>query len=40
MVPACYEVVPMNDLVMMQMNQRRFCVDVRVMRGANCWTDH
>ena len=30
----------MIDLVMMRMDQRMYCKDVSVMRGANCWTDH
>ena len=28
------------DFVVMRQAQRRFCRDVSVMRGANCWTDH
>ena len=28
------------DLIVMRASQRRFCTDVQVMRGANCWTDH
>ena len=28
------------DLVIMRARQRVFCTDVRVMRGANCWSDH
>jgi hypothetical protein len=28
------------DLVIMREKQRMFCTDVRVMRGANCWSDH
>ena len=30
----------MIDLVVMRAGQRMLCTDVRVMRGANCWTDH
>ena len=30
----------MIDFVLMRANQRVHCRDVRVMRGANCWTDH
>ena len=30
----------MIDLVVMRAAQRMLCTDVRVMRGANCWTDH
>ena len=30
----------MIDYVMMRASQRRCCMDVQVMRGANCWTDH
>ena len=30
----------MIDFIMMRANQRVHCRDVRVMRGANCWTDH
>ena len=28
------------DFIIMRQPQRRFCLDVSVMRGANCWTDH
>ena len=28
------------DFVLMKASQRVYCRDVRVMRGANCWTDH
>ena len=34
------EVSHIIDLVMMWMDQRKYCGDVCVMRGANCWTDH
>ena len=30
----------MIDFVVMRADQRVHCSDVRVMRGANCWTDH
>ena len=30
----------MIDYVVMRTNQRKFCNDVQVMRGANCWSDH
>lgn len=30
----------MIDFVVMRADQRVHCRDVRVMRGANCWTDH
>ena len=30
----------MIDLVLLRMNQRFYCTDVQVMRGATCWTDH
>ena len=30
----------MIDFVLMRASQRVHCRDVRVMRGANCWTDH
>ena len=30
----------MTNFVVMRTNQRKFCLDVQVMRGANCWTDH
>ena len=30
----------MLDLIVMRAAQRACCRDVRVMRGANCWTDH
>eukprot|EP00117_Sycon_ciliatum_P039014 scpid35652/ scgid3339/ Craniofacial development protein 2; p97 bucentaur protein len=28
------------DFIIMRQPHRRFCLDVSVMRGANCWTDH
>ena len=30
----------MIDYVIMRADQRVLCVDVQVMRGANCWSDH
>ena len=30
----------MIDYIIMRSNQRSFCTDVQVMRGANYWTDH
>ena len=30
----------MIDFIVMRTSQRRCCLDVQVMRGANCWTDH
>jgi len=30
----------MIDFVVMRSSQRMCCLDVQVMRGANCWTDH
>ena len=27
-------------LVMVRMDHQMYCKDVRVMKGANCWTDH
>ena len=30
----------MIDLVMVRVDHRMYCKDVRVMRGANCWKDH
>ena len=30
----------MIDFLVMRATQRIYCRDVRVMRGANCWTDH
>ena len=30
----------MIDYVVLRASQRVFCTDVRVMRGANCWSDH
>jgi len=30
----------MIDLIVMKSSQRMCCLDVQVMRGANCWTDH
>lgn len=30
----------MIDFVLMRSSQRMCCLDVQVMRGANCWTDH
>ena len=30
----------MIDYVMMRAEQRMFCTDVQVMRGASCWSDH
>ena len=30
----------MIDFVMLRSAQRRHCLDVQVMRGATCWTDH
>ena len=32
--------VHMIDFVMMRADQRVICRDVRVMRGADCWSDH
>ena len=31
---------PMIDLIVMRAAQRVICRDVKVMRGANCWTDY
>ena len=28
------------DFVVMAFSQWMYCLDVQVMRGANCWTDH
>ena len=30
----------MIDFIVMQQSQHMCCIDVQVMRGANCWTDH
>ena len=30
----------MIDFIVMRTDQRRCCLDVKVMRGANYWTDH
>ena len=30
----------MIDFVVMRTSQRKYCLDVQVMRGVNCWTDH
>ena len=30
----------MTDFVVMRSSQRMCCLDVQVMKGANCWTDH
>ena len=30
----------MIDFIVMREGQRMFCTDVKVMRGANCWSDH
>jgi len=30
----------MIDFVIMRTSQRNCCMDVQVMRGASCWTDH
>ena len=30
----------MIDFVVMRTYQSKYCLDVQVMRGANCWTDH
>ena len=30
----------MSDFVVMRTSQRKYCLDVQLMRGANCWTDH
>ena len=30
----------MIDFIVMRQSQRMCCIDVQVMRGANCWTDH
>jgi len=30
----------MIDFVVMRPSQRMCCLDVQVMRGANCWMDH
>ena len=30
----------MIDYVIMRADQLVLCVDVQVMRGANCWSDH
>ena len=30
----------MIDFMVMRTSQRKCCLDVQVMRGANCWTDH
>lgn len=30
----------MINFVIMRASQRMLCMDVRVMRGANCWSDH
>ena len=30
----------MIDFVIMKAKQCMFCTDVKVMRQANCWTDH
>ena len=30
----------MIDYTVMRSDQRCFCTDVQVMRGANCWSDH
>ena len=37
--PATKEMI-MIDYVVMRSEQRMCCTDVRVMRGATCWTDH
>ena len=28
------------DLVLVRSREREICIDVQVMRGANCWSDH
>jgi len=30
----------MVNLVMVRIDQRMYCKDVLVVRGANCWTNH
>ena len=37
---SCNQEMSCDRLVVMRAEQRGVCQDVRVMRGANCWTDH
>jgi len=30
----------MTDFVVFRSDQRHYCLDVQVMRGTTCWTNH
>ena len=35
-----HNIIIMIDFVVMRVGQRSVCLNVRVMGGANCWSDH